>query len=63
MVAVIVHQKQKRYTTEIFPPGNAVTMLIFQIKRLNLIVPKKAKNLGCRKKKNVKKGDSHIPPC
>ena len=33
-------KKQKGYTTERFMPGNAVIMLIFQIKRINLS-PKK----------------------
>ena len=33
-------KKQKRYTTERFMPGNAVIMLIFKIKRINLS-PKK----------------------
>ena len=29
-------KKQKEYITEIYMTGNAVTMLIFQIKRINL---------------------------
>ena len=33
-------KKQKGYTTERFMPGNAVIMLIFRIKRINLS-PKK----------------------
>ena len=35
-------KKQKGYTTERFMPGNAVIMLIFRIKRINLS-PKKNK--------------------
>ena len=39
-------KKQKGYTTERFMPGNAVRMLIFQIKKINLS-PKK-NNKPCR---------------